>query len=121
MTDHNGVLSIFAKDVPLGSYAQDSVSTSFEGTLAGLIFAESVPSASIIQKGHAFKYATPKGATGVTRLLVKESRTPGLFRVKVKTRGAWSPGSVFEAPGLLYVQLNVGGKCFFGHPTRVRQ
>ena len=120
VTDHTGKLSLVARDVPLTTYTQQTVAIHLSGAL-GSIFAGAVPGASILPKGRSFKFSAPSGATGIIRVMLKEnSRTPGLFKVTLKTKQAWPPGTAVETPATTVVQLNVGGKCFFGNTTKVR-
>jgi hypothetical protein len=50
---------------------------------------------------------------------VKESRTPGLFQVNLNVKNGFAPAALVDAASGTNVQLNVGGKCFFGHPTKL--
>ena len=88
-------------------------------TLSGAVFSETIPGSSIVPKGRAFKYVANKKPAGIQRVVVRESRTPGLFQVTVKVKHGWPPGTIVEAPGLIFVQLRVGETCFFAHPTKL--
>ncbi len=118
--DGRGALSLTAKDVPLVDYNQETVGTVL-GDSGGTIYASAVAGASIVPKGSGFKYAAVSGSTGIIRITVKESRkTPGLFKVTLKTKLAWTPGLANETEATTDVTLNVGGKCFVGNATRVK-
>ncbi len=118
--NHNGRLSLLAKDLPLQNYNQEAIAVAVSGILSGSVFSQSVPGASIIAKGKAFKYVASQVPSGITRIVVKEStRTPGLFQITVNVKNGWAPGTLVESESLSFVQLHVGGTCFFAHPTKV--
>ncbi len=118
--DSRGRLSLTAKDVPLGSYAQESVSIAIiDG--GGDIYSATQPGATIVPKGSRFKFSAPSGSTGITRVTVKENnRDPGLFKLTLKTRDAWTLGLANETEVTTEVTLNVGGQCFRGNATKVK-
>jgi hypothetical protein len=120
LKDSRGTLSLTAKDVPLVDYNQEAVGTvAVDG--GGTIYAGAIAGPSILPKGSGFKYTAPSGSTGLTRITVKESRrSPGLFKITLKTKLAWTPGLANETEATTDVTLNVGGKCFVGDATRVR-
>jgi hypothetical protein len=47
----------------------------------------------MVLKGRTYKFVAPKGSTGIVRASVRESRTVGLFTVKVKVKQGWPPGT----------------------------
>jgi len=112
-----------AKDLPLGTYAQEDVGTNTSIFGNTTVFAQTIPGTSILLKGSTYKYAAPSGSSGVIRVSLKESRkVPGLFKVKVKAKHAWTPPVV--PPGgenVTVVELNVGGKCFIGNATKTKK
>jgi YVTN family beta-propeller protein len=119
LKDRIGRLLLQAKDLPIGSYAQESVAVSaFDD--GGAIFGGSVAGASIIPKGSAFKFAAARGSTGITRLTVKQNRrSPGLFKITLRTKEAWSPPLADEGVATTEVILKVGSQCFRGNATLV--
>ncbi len=120
VVDHNGKLSLVGKDMPLAQYAQEDVSVR-ASEAQGPIFAQTVPGAAILLHGRGFKFAAPKGSTGVIRVLLRQNpHTPGLFKLTVRTKAAWPQGSAAETPATTLVQVNIGGKCFLGNATKVR-
>ena len=119
LKDSNGVLSVRG-DVPVGAYAQENVAVMATDD-GGTIFSGAVAGASIVPKGSGFKYKAPKGATGITRVYVKEKKdSGGLFRVTLRTKKAWTAPAADEDEPTTFVVLNVGGECFRGNATRVR-
>ncbi len=119
LRDERGQLSLRA-DVSLGTYAQETVSVVAEDG-GGEIFSGNVPGASIVAKGHGFKYSAPRGATGITKVTVREKKhSGGTFKVTLKTKYAWTPPKADEDETTTSVTLNVGGACFRGNATRVR-
>ncbi len=123
LIDHSGVLSLVGNDVPLGTYAQEDVATTT--TLFGntTVFSQTIPGASIVLKGSTYKFSAPSDSTGVIRVTVKDSRkTPGLFKLKVKAKHAWTPVLVPpNSPTSAVVKVNIGGKCFVGNATKTKQ
>jgi hypothetical protein len=118
--DRAGKLTLTAKDLYLQGYAQEPVTASISDP-NGPVYAGTVPGASFILKGSTYKFTAPSGATGIIRASVKQNRrAPGWFLVKVKTKLAWPAGSAVFAEPLTVVQLNVGGRCFFGNATKIR-
>ncbi|HEY2388251.1 MAG TPA: hypothetical protein VGK30_14915 [Candidatus Binatia bacterium] len=118
--DHNGKLSLVGKDLPMPSYGQGDVAVHISGAL-GPIYSAIVPGGSILVKGKGFKFTAPSGSTGITRITLKDnSRSPGHFKVTLKTKSAWPPGTAVETPATTVVELNVEGKCFVGNATKVR-
>ena len=118
--DSIGRFTLQAKDLPLGSYAQETVGVStFDG--GGAIFGGNVAGASIIPKGSGFKFAAASGATGVTRVTVRgNKRSPGLFKIMLKTKEAWAPPLADEGVATTEVILKVGDQCFRGNATLVQ-
>ena len=87
----------------------------------GDIYNATQPGSTIVPKGSRFKFSAPSGSTGITRVTVKENgRDPGLFKLTLKTREAWTPGLANETELTTEVTLNVGGQCFRGNATKVR-
>ena len=120
LRDSRGTLSMLAKDVPLTTYTQESVSTHLVDG-GGTIFSGVVPGASIVPKGSGFKFHAVPGSTGITYVTVRESRSmPGRFRVTMRTKAAWAPGLANETELTTDVTLNIGGRCFQGNATKVR-
>ncbi len=119
LRDERGQLSLNA-DAALGTYAQEAVAVSAQDG-GGAIFAGSVPGASIVPKGHAFRYAAPRHTTGVTKVVVREKKNSGgIFKVTIKVKDGWTPPKADEDETTTEVTLNVGGACFRGNATRVR-
>jgi DNA-binding beta-propeller fold protein YncE len=119
LRDSKGQLSINAKDVPLGSYSQQTVSVVAEDG-GGTIFAGNVPGASMVPKGSGFKFVAPRDSTGLTRVTVKaRSSAPTLFKVTMKTRYGWTPPAADETIATTVVTVNVGGQCFRGNATKI--
>jgi hypothetical protein len=120
ISDHTGKLSLTGKDVPTGSYLQGDVAVHVSDG-GGSIYSGVVPGASIVLKGRTYKFAAPSGSTGIIRISLKEdSHLLGHFKVTLKTKSAWPPGSALETPATTVVELNVGGACFVGNATTVR-
>ncbi len=120
LRDSRGTLSMLAKDVPLTTYTQQSVSMHLVDG-GGTIFSGVVPGASIVPKGSGFKFHAVPGSTGITYVTVRESRSmPGRFRVTMRTKAAWAPGLANETELTTDVTLNIGGRCFQGNATKVR-
>jgi DNA-binding beta-propeller fold protein YncE len=118
--DHNGKLSLVGKDVPMTGYFQGDVAVHVSGAL-GPIFSGLVPGASILPKGRGFKFTAPSGSTGITRITLKDNpHLFGHFKVTLKTKSAWPPGTAVETPATTVVELNIAGKCFVGNATKVR-
>jgi hypothetical protein len=117
--NHDGSLSLVATDVPLTLYDQEPLSILVNGTVSGLVFTGTVPGASIVKKGRAYTYVA-RSRSGIQRVVIRESRTLGLFQVTVSVGHGWPAEAIVDAPGGVYLQVNVGGKCFFGHPTKLR-
>jgi hypothetical protein len=70
--------------------------------------------------GNTYKFKT-KELGGITQVQIKvDKKVAGGFKVKVKTREAWTPGGADEAEATTFVTLNVGGKCFTGNVTSVK-
>jgi DNA-binding beta-propeller fold protein YncE len=121
VTDKSGNLSLIAVDVPLTTYAQETISVELVGLLFSRSYSATIPGASILLKGKSYKYTAPGGSTGLIRILVKEnSKAPGLFKVTAKTKKAWPAGTFIETPASTVVLLNVGGQCFFGNVTKLK-
>ncbi len=119
LIDKTGRLSLRG-EVLLGSYAQAPVSANASDG-DGVIFADGVAGNLIAPKGASFKYKAPRGATGVTDVVVKEKRNSGgIFIVTLKTKGAWALGGADEDETTTVVTLNVGGMCFRGNAKNVR-
>ena len=119
LTNHNGNVSLVAKDLPLGSYNQESVSLLVTAVVSGAVFSETVPGSSIVPKGSAFKFVAKQVPAGIQRVVVKRNRTSGLFDVTVRVRHGWPGGAILDAPGGIFVQLRVGDGCFFAQPTKL--
>jgi DNA-binding beta-propeller fold protein YncE len=119
LRDSKGQLSLTAKDVPLGSYSQQTVSVTADDG-GGVIYAGNVPGVSIAPKGTGFKFSAPRGSTGITRVTVKaRGSTPTLFKVMLKTTSAWTAPAADESTATTLVTLNVGGQCFQGNATKL--
>jgi hypothetical protein len=117
--DGAGRASVTAKDVPLFVYNQEPLGLTLSDP-SGTIYASSVPGVAMILKGSTYKFVAPKGATGIIRASVKESRTPGFFTVKMKVKQGWPPGTALFDETQTIVGINVGGQCFLGNATKVR-
>jgi len=119
LKDSRGQLSVSAKDVPLGSYAQETVSVvASDG--GGTIYAGNVPGASIVPKGSGFRFRAPRGATGITAISVKaRGSTPTLFKITLKTRAGWVAPAADETIATTVVRLNIGGQCYQSSATKV--
>jgi hypothetical protein len=120
VVDHNGKLTVVARDLPLGTYNQESVSVRVAGLLLHSSYGGIIPGPSMELRGRSYKYRAPAGSTGIIRVVVKENRrAPGLFTVTLKTKLAWPAGTFVETIGTTEVQVNVGGECFVGNATKV--
>jgi DNA-binding beta-propeller fold protein YncE len=120
LKDSRGQLSVTAKDVPLAAFGPDTVSVVVSDG-GGTIFVGNKAGAVILPQGSGFRFSAPSGSTGITRITVKERRNdPGLFKVTLKTKTAWTPPLADETELTTVVTLNVGGACFQGNATRVR-
>jgi hypothetical protein len=118
LKDARGQLNVRG-DFAIGGYAQATVSV-LAADGGGAIVGANVPGVSIVPKGSGFRFTAPGGATGITRVTVREKKNSGLFKVTVKTKGAWLPGAANEDETTTIVTLNVGGLCFRGNATRVK-
>lgn len=118
LSDARGKLTISA-ELLIGSYAQDTISAVvIDGN--GPIVGDNVPGAAIVAKGSGFRFTAPPGATGITRVTVREKRnSDGFFKITLKTNDAWAPGAADEGEATTIITLNVGGTCFRGNATRV--
>ncbi len=118
--DGKGKVSLVLKDAPIGVYENDAVSIVVRDSDATILLGY-VPGPSIIEKGRTFKYVAYSGATGITRVILKQSRqSPGLFKITLKTKYAWTPPLANETELTTEVRLNVGGRCFEGNATKVK-
>ncbi|MEO6028836.1 MAG: beta-propeller fold lactonase family protein [Candidatus Binatia bacterium] len=119
LSDKTGRTSLRA-EVLLGSYAQERVSATANDS-DGIIFTGGVAGNLILPKGTGFKYKAPRGTLGVTDVTVKEKRNSGgIFRITLKTKGAWAIGAADEDEFTTALTLNVGGTCFRGNAKHVR-
>jgi hypothetical protein len=119
LTDHSGTLSLTA-EVALGAYAQEAIGiVASDGD--GTITHNAVSGSAIAPKGSGFRYRAASGASGIRSISVKESRkTPGTFKVALRTTHAWQVGAANQDATTTLVTLNVGGHCFRGPATRVK-
>jgi hypothetical protein len=68
--------------------------------------------------GSTWKFSSNTGPITKAQVKVVQS-TPGLFKVKLKTKGAWPLGSADETPATTFVTLDVGGQCLTGNAEQV--
>ena len=120
LQDSKGKLKITA-DVTLASpYTGGGITVVAEDG-GGLIFAgqiaagQAVPNAS----GSTYKYKAPMGTTGISSVKIKAMSTPGLYRVAIRTKEAWTPPEANETIISTYVTLGVDGECVDGAATKV--
>ena len=69
-------------------------------------------------KGSAYRYRAPRGAIGIKNLMLRE-RPDGIFKVTLKTVGAWSLGAANQLAPSTQITLNIGGYCLRGPATKV--
>jgi hypothetical protein len=118
LTDRRGTLSLSA-ELDLDEYAQEAVSL-VATDADGPITTETLPGASILQKGSAFRYRAPNGTSGIKTLTLREKRNSGgLFKVTLRAVGAWTPGAANQPATATEIRLNIGGRCFRGPATKV--
>jgi YVTN family beta-propeller protein len=119
LSDRNGVLSL-SSEIDLGSYTQQAVAivaSDSDGTIA----AESVAGSALEPKGSSFKYRAPRGTTGIQTITLRpKNNAPGIYKVTLRTKGAWAEGAANQDAASTLVTLNIGGECFRGPATKVR-
>jgi DNA-binding beta-propeller fold protein YncE len=116
--DAKGQLNLNAAIV-LGTYdgqtlevsVEDGDGTFFDSGVLGEAFETS-------SNGATFKFKSKTGA--ITKAQVKvDPKVAGGFKVKVKTKAAWAPGSADESEATTLVTLNIGGVCVSDNATKV--
>jgi hypothetical protein len=121
LKDERGRLQVIA-DVSLSSSFDSSTLQVIAMDDDGEIVSETLDGSSFVQNtaGTVWKYKAPKGSTGIVRATVKQSKTPGMYRVSVKTDAAWTAGAADEDELSTTVTLHVSADCFVGPATIVR-
>jgi DNA-binding beta-propeller fold protein YncE len=120
LKDSRGKLIVSAEVSLATPYAASTVSVAaLDG--GGTFFSQSVLGSSFEQNnsGTTWSFKAEKGVTGVTRVKVKSTSTPGLYRVTVKTNGAWTPPAADETIATTTVELQIYDECFTGPATKI--
>jgi hypothetical protein len=92
--------------------ASDGDGTIFAGSVAGSSF-------ELNNAGNTWSYKAPKDATGIVRAKIKVGKTPGTYRVTVKTDAAWTPPAADETIATTNVSVQIVDECFEGLATKV--
>ncbi len=117
--DEKGQLNLKAA-VVLGTYDRETLQVVLEDA-GGEIFDSGLlgEEFTLNTAGNTYKFKSKDGT--ITRAQVKvDNKVAGGFKIKVKTKGAWSPGAADETEATTLVTLNVGGQCFSGNVTSVK-
>jgi len=85
----------------------------------GRIFFGGVTSFTLNSSGTTYRFKAEKDATGITRVTVKQMKTPGVYRVTIKTDAAWSMPGADETIATTDVTMRVVNECFEGAATKV--
>jgi len=109
--------------------AEVTLSTPFAGGLVtveasdgdGVIFSGNIDGAAfeLNNSGTTHKFKAPRGTTGIVRAAVKQLKTPGSYRVTLKTDAAWAAPGADETTATTNVDLQVFEDCFEGPATKV--
>jgi hypothetical protein len=116
--DAKGQLNLKAAIV-LGTYDAETIQVVVEDG-GGTIFDSGILGSALElnTSGTTYKFKSNDG--GITTVqLKKDTKVAGGFRVKVRTREAWAPGTADESEATTLVRLNIGGTCLAGNASRV--
>jgi hypothetical protein len=116
LTDKRGVLSL-SSEIPFEVYNQETVTIIVADT-DGVITNTGVAGTEVETKGSAYRYRAPRGAIGIKNIMLRE-KPNGIFKVTLKTIGAWAIGAANQPPASTQITLNIGGQCLRGNATKV--
>jgi DNA-binding beta-propeller fold protein YncE len=118
LTDRRGALSLTA-EIDLDAYPQETISL-VATDADGPIMAQGIAGASVEPRGTAFRYRAPRGATGITKISLREKRNSGgIFKITLRATGAWAPGAANQPAAATEIRVSFGGRCFLGPATKV--
>ncbi len=121
LQDDKGKL-ILRGTVSIGAYAYETTQLIIDDG-GGVIFDSGVLGSlfEINKSGNKFKYKAPRKQPGIVKVQLKENKkSPGTFKINVKTKDAWAAPAADETVATTFVTFNVGGQCFAGNATGIK-
>jgi hypothetical protein len=110
----------FKASMNLGTYGGENMEIRIADG-GGVILDASLLGSSLVLNGSGKTYSYKSKLAGIQRVTIKADRkVPGAFKIKVKTKDAWTPGAANETEATTTVSFIVGNQCLSGNATSVR-